>query len=99
MRIVRDLEGKSRGYGFIEYEEQRHAEIAYRRGEGRKIDDFRVKVDYELARIDKYWLPRRLGGGKGGENRKGTKEHDEYIKEIKRDLRKEQDGKQESNKR
>ena len=43
-------------------------------------------VDKELARVDKYWLPRRLGGGKGGENRK-NKDEELYIKEIRRELR------------
>ena len=33
----------------------------------------------------------RLGGGKGGSSRKATKEHAYYIKEIKRDLRKQQE--------
>ena len=45
----------------------------------------------EQARIDRYWLPMRLGGGKGGSSRKATKEHSEYIKDIKRELRKQQD--------
>jgi hypothetical protein len=43
-------------------------------------------VDKELARVDKYWLPRRLGGGRGGENRK-NKEEELYVKTIKKELR------------
>ena len=99
MRIVTNKEGKSRGYAFIEYEDQRQAEIAYQRGEGKKIDDFRVKVDRELGRVDRYWLPRRLGGGKGGDKRKASREHDDYIKGIKRELRKEQEAKVEAEKK
>lgn len=67
VRIIRDPQSnKSKGYGFIEFQEARGAEMAYNKGDGRKIDDCYVLVDKELARIDKYWLPRRLGGGKGG---------------------------------
>ena len=32
-------------------------------------------------------MPRRLGGGKGGEDRKPTREHKEYLSNIKRELR------------
>ena len=84
---MRDQAGKSRGYAFIEYHETRHAEIAYKRAHGKRIDDFNILVDMESARTDRYWLPRRLGGGKGGDSRKATKEHDAYLKEIKRELR------------
>lgn len=81
--------GQSKGYAFIEFMESRQAEIAFRRADGKKIDDFAVIVDMEQARIDKYWLPRRLGGGRGGEKRKATKGHSELMKEIKREFRKE----------
>lgn len=67
-RVVKDSKtGKSRGYGFVEFLEKRSAEIAYSRGDHRKIDEFYVMVDMEQSRTDKYWYPRRLGGGKGGE--------------------------------
>jgi hypothetical protein len=39
-----------------------------------------------MARIDKYWVPRRLGGGKGGEKRK-NKDEELYVKTIKKELR------------
>jgi len=39
-----------------------------------------------LARVDRYWLPRRLGGGKGGDSRR-NKEEENYIREIRRELR------------
>lgn len=78
--------GKSKGYAFIEYEESRSAEIAYNRGDGKRIDGRRVIVDRELGRIDRDWIPRRLGGGKGGETRR-NKEEELYIKDIKKELR------------
>ena len=43
-------------------------------------------VDKELARVDRHWIPRRLGGGKGGESRK-NRDEDAYFKNIKRELR------------
>ena len=87
VKIVRNVKTeKSRGYGFIEFQETRSADIAYNRGDGRKIDGVNVLVDKELARIDKYWVPRRLGGGKGGSNRK-NKEEEAYVKGIKKELR------------
>ena len=87
MRIVRHTEtNKSRGYAFIEYRDKRSAEIAYNRGDRRKIDGFTVLVDRELSRKDKYWVPRRLGGGKGGDSRR-NRDEEQYIKDVKRELR------------
>ena len=87
--IVKDIKtGKSRGYGFVEYYEERNAEIAYDRGNKMKIDGAYVLVDRELARTDRFWLPRRLGGGKG-DSRRGTQEEIEFVKDIKREIKKE----------
>ena len=36
--IARDEKGKSRGYGFIQFEVEADMKDAYRRGDGRKID-------------------------------------------------------------
>lgn len=65
-----DLDGKSRGYGFVEFEKEEDMTSAYKRGDGKKIDDRRVLVDVERGRTVKGWRPRRLGGGLGG--RKST---------------------------
>ena len=87
VKIIRNpKDEKSKGYGFIEFQETRSADIAYNRGDGRKIDGVNVLVDKEMARIDKYWVPRRLGGGKGGEKRK-NKDEELYVKNIKKELR------------
>lgn len=76
LRIVRDIHSqKSKGYAFIEFADAKSAELAYRRADNKRIDDKNILVDMEQARIDKYWYPTRLGGGKGGETRRGTQEH------------------------
>ena len=41
-------------------------------------------MDKEQARIDKRWLPKRLGGGRGGETRKANQEEKDLIKEIRK---------------
>jgi U1 small nuclear ribonucleoprotein len=38
---------------------------AYKYGDGKKIDDYRVLVDVERGRTVRNWRPRRLGGGLG----------------------------------
>lgn len=40
--------------------------MAYKHGDGKKIDGRRVIVDVERGRTVSGWLPRRLGGGLGG---------------------------------
>ena len=87
MKLVKNNKtAKSRGYGFVEFEETRAAEAAYNRGDGRKVDGRRILVDREFGRTNRDWLPRRLGGGKGGESRR-NREEELYIKEIRRELR------------
>lgn len=65
IKIVKDLEGKSRGYAFIEYEHKNDFKNAYKRSDRKRIEGRRVMVDFERARTSKRFLPRRLGGGKG----------------------------------
>ncbi|XP_026468496.1 U1 small nuclear ribonucleoprotein 70 kDa-like [Ctenocephalides felis] len=65
------INGKPRGYSFIEYEHERDMHSAYKHADGKKIDGRRVLVDVERARTVKGWLPRRLGGGLGGTRRGG----------------------------
>lgn len=63
--IIRDLEGNSRGYGFVEFERERDLKAAYKDCDARKIDGRRIIVDVERGRTVKGWRPRRLGGGLG----------------------------------
>ena len=62
---MRDLENKSRGYGFIEFVHKRDFLSGFKQGCYKLIDDRRVMVDAELARTNKHFRPMRLGGGKG----------------------------------
>lgn len=70
VRLVEDEEGKSRGYGFVEYENESDLKGAYKYADGKKIDGRRVVVDVERARTVRDWLPRKFGGGIG-DTRKG----------------------------
>ncbi|KAG2774923.1 hypothetical protein Pcac1_g14365 [Phytophthora cactorum] len=70
VRLVEDPEGKSRGYGFVEYEKEADMKAAYKYADGKKIDGRRVVVDVERGRTVTDWLPRKFGGGIG-ETRKG----------------------------
>lgn len=90
VHIVKDTKtGKSRGYAFVEFRDERGAEDAVRRADGRKIDGYKIIVDREFGRTKKGWYPRRLGGGKG-EARKNRA--DEYeIRKLQRELDDEED--------
>ncbi|OWZ06413.1 hypothetical protein PHMEG_00021338 [Phytophthora megakarya] len=70
VRLVEDPEGKSRGYGFVEYEKETDMKSAYKYADGKKIDGRRVVVDVERGRTVRDWLPRKFGGGIG-DTRKG----------------------------
>lgn len=70
VRLVEDDEGKSRGYGFVEYENESDLKAAYKYADGKKIDGRRVVVDVERGRTVRDWLPRKFGGGIG-DTRKG----------------------------
>lgn len=60
------VNGRPRGYAFIEYKREKDMHEAYKRADGKRIDGRRVLVDVERGRTYKGWLPRRLGGGLGG---------------------------------
>ncbi|KAF9901102.1 hypothetical protein BX616_002382 [Lobosporangium transversale] len=66
IRVVRDKEGKSRGYAFIEFEREKDMKAAYKDADGIKILGRRIVVDVERGRTVKGWRPKRLGGGLGG---------------------------------
>ncbi len=60
---MRDLEKKSRGYGFVEFEREKDFISAYRQASGKKILERRIEVDAEYGRTKKSFRPIRLGGG------------------------------------
>ncbi|CAM9203335.1 unnamed protein product [Ectocarpus sp. 4 AP-2014] len=73
IRMVQDEDGKPRGYAFVEYENEDDMRVAYKRGDGRKIDGRRVLVDVERGRTVRNWLPRRFGGGLGDSRKERPK--------------------------
>lgn len=46
VHIVKDLEGKSRGYGFVEFDSKSDFISAYKSANHRKIDGFKIIVDF-----------------------------------------------------
>jgi U1 small nuclear ribonucleoprotein len=61
VRLIRDLESKSRGYAFIEMEDESATKLAYTRMRGRTIDGNEILIDVERGRTVKDWKPRRFG--------------------------------------
>ncbi|GAB6025318.1 small nuclear ribonucleoprotein 35kDa (U11 U12) [Chamberlinius hualienensis] len=71
-RLVRDIvTGTSKCYAFIEFEEERSVERAYREANRKCLEGNCIFVDYEVERRLKNWIPRRLGGGFGGKKESG----------------------------
>lgn len=73
IRIIRDKEGKSRGYGFVVFERDADAKNCIRElaptGLKMALDEEKkrtILVDMERGRLVRGWNPRRLGGGLGG---------------------------------
>lgn len=88
VRLVKDTKSeKSRGYAFVTFVRERDANYAISKADGRKVDGKRILVDREMGRTSERWLPRRLGGGKGGESRRSDADY--IVKEVQRDLRRE----------
>ena len=64
-KVIRDKEGKSRGYGFVEFERTHHFKRAYNEAEGLKIEGRRIGIDCEYARTNPNFRPMIIGGGIG----------------------------------
>jgi U1 small nuclear ribonucleoprotein 70kDa len=62
----KDSDGKSRGYAFVEFENEEDMKRAYRAADAMKIEGREIVVDVERGHTVPSWLPRRLGGGLGG---------------------------------
>ncbi len=77
-KIVRNKIGKSKGYGFVEFEHGKDFREALRRGSRKKIFGKHVHVDKERGRTDERFKPRKCGGGKG---RCKDRELPEWIEE------------------
>ncbi|KAI7826002.1 hypothetical protein BC939DRAFT_118404 [Gamsiella multidivaricata] len=61
VRVVKDPEGKPRGYAFIEFEREKDMKAAYKDADGIKVLGRRIVVDVERGRTVKGWRPKRLG--------------------------------------
>ncbi|SGY83439.1 BQ5605_C009g05636 [Microbotryum silenes-dioicae] len=70
VHLVRNKDGKSRGYAFLVYERERDMKAAYKDADGLKLLGKRLLIDVERGRTVKGWRPRRLGGGLGGRPKK-----------------------------
>ena len=66
IQLIKDKEGKSRGYAFCEYENEEDMKRAYRAADGMVLEGKPIVVDVERGHTVPAWLPRRLGGGLGG---------------------------------
>jgi len=93
VRLVKDNKGKSRGYAFVTFKHESDANWAIQKWDGRRVDGRRILVDREMGRTSTRWLPRCLGGGKGGESRRT--ENDYIVKEVQREFRREQEDQKE----
>ena len=67
LKLIKDRQtGKSRGYAFIEFENEDDMKRAYRAADGNKLEGRAIVADVERGHTVPSWLPRRLGGGLGG---------------------------------
>jgi len=71
--LVRDQNGKSRGYGFIEFESSQDLKDAFKYADGKNIKGRRILVDVERGRTVPGWKPRKLGGGMGSSREDSNK--------------------------
>ena len=65
VKLVRDLNGNSRGYAFIEYASSSSCKEAFYEMHKTEILGRKIVVEYEEGRCTLTFLPRKLGGKKG----------------------------------
>lgn len=65
IKIIKDKEGKPRGYAFIEFEHKKDMIQAYKLSDGIRLDGRRLIVDIERGRTQLDFIPRKFGGGIG----------------------------------
>ena len=73
VKVIRDKNGKSRGYGFVEFGHKADFLSAYRQATYKKINKKKIIVDAEYARTRKGFRPTRFGGGVG--SKRHSKNH------------------------
>lgn len=70
--VVRDIvTGFSKGYAFVEFNNEKDVDRVLHKCSGMKIDGKEILLDYEVGRSMKGWVPRRFGGGWGGKKESG----------------------------
>lgn len=62
MRVIRDQEGESRGYGFVEFDNKEDFVTAYKNANYRKIDGHKIIVDYERGSFSPIQVARLSDG-------------------------------------
>eukprot|EP00117_Sycon_ciliatum_P030934 scpid85524/ scgid24291/ U11/U12 small nuclear ribonucleoprotein 35 kDa protein; U1 snRNP-binding protein homolog len=72
VRLVKDIvTGASRRYAFVEFDRSSDAGRAQQRLNKSTLDSREIFVDFECERDLPGWIPRRLGGGFGGQKESG----------------------------
>ena len=82
VRVVTDLEGKSKHYAFVEFKHEADMKAAYHRlkQEGLGEEREKVVVDVERGRTTQNWRPMKLGGGLGGRLQRKSRKDVRYEK-------------------
>ncbi|KAL3918691.1 MAG: hypothetical protein SGARI_007396, partial [Bacillariaceae sp.] len=78
IKLIVNKEGKSRGFAFVEYENEEDMKRAYRAADGMRLEGRPIVVDVERGHTVPAFLPRRLGGGLGG-TRLGGREKNVFM--------------------
>ena len=56
--LVKDREGKMKGYGFVQYTNESDLKAAYKHADGMKLGGRRICVDVERGRTVEGWKPK-----------------------------------------
>lgn len=81
--VIRDLNGQSRHYGFIEFKHEEDFKFVYKKSSTKSIGGKYIMIGCEKGRTDKSWIPRRFGGGLG-ESREMPKWLKKELEEIRK---------------
>ena len=82
VRVVTDLEGKSKRYAFVEFKYEEDMKAAYHKVKQQGLGEARDKVvvDVERGRTTQNWRPMKLGGGLGGRVMRKSRKDARYEK-------------------
>merc|ERR1712141_2041 len=94
VKLIRDRNGKSRGYAFVEFESSQDLKDAFKYADGKSIKGRRILVDVERGRTVPGWKPRKLGGGMGSsrsDETRRSREHEDDRYRSRRDKYRDRD--------